>query len=156
MSSELQLDVCCLSCCGGDIWWTLTKERQACCCLQVELCDPCLSALCVPPWPKRCYINTLPFLSFPFLSNHTLALLWNGWYPHLAINAVWCRIWVSWLNALTTTQGRATASVRWTSRVSVLSNFVRASRVVAPVYLHSIHLSRVDRLFCAIHERVHP
>ena len=33
--------------------------------LQVKLCDPCLSALSVPPWPKRRYINTLPFLSFP-------------------------------------------------------------------------------------------
>jgi len=30
--------------------------------LQVELCDPCLSALSVPPWPKKRYINTLPFL----------------------------------------------------------------------------------------------
>ena len=64
MSSELQLDVCCLSCCGGAIWWTLSKERQAWCYLQVKLCDPCLSALSVPPWPKRRYINTLPFLSF--------------------------------------------------------------------------------------------
>jgi len=63
MSSELQLDVRCLSCCGGDIWWTLTKERQACYYLQVKLCDPCLSALSVPPWPKKRYINTLPFLS---------------------------------------------------------------------------------------------
>jgi len=34
--------------------------------LQVKLCDPCLSALSVPPWPKKCYINTVPFL--PFLS----------------------------------------------------------------------------------------
>ena len=25
LSSKLQLDVCCLSCCGGDIWWMLTK-----------------------------------------------------------------------------------------------------------------------------------
>jgi len=64
MSSELQLDVCCLSCCGGDIWWTLTKERQAWCYLKVKLCDPCLSTLRVPSWPKRRYINTLPFLSF--------------------------------------------------------------------------------------------
>ena len=40
-----------------------TKERQAWCCLQVKLCDPCLSALCVP-WCKTRYINTLPFLSF--------------------------------------------------------------------------------------------
>ena len=28
---------------GGAIWWTLTKERQAWCTLQVKLCDPCLS-----------------------------------------------------------------------------------------------------------------
>ena len=62
MSSELQLDVRCLSWCGGDIWWTLTKERQVWCYLQVKLCDPCLSALSVPPWPKKRYINTLPFL----------------------------------------------------------------------------------------------
>jgi len=30
--------------------------------LQVKLCDPCLSALSVPPWPKKHCINTLPFL----------------------------------------------------------------------------------------------
>jgi len=36
MSSELQLDVCCRSCCGGDIWWTHTKERQAWCYLQLK------------------------------------------------------------------------------------------------------------------------
>jgi len=66
ISSKLQLDVCCLSCCGGVIWWTLTKERQAWWCLQVKLCDPCLSALCVP-WCKRRYINTLPFLSFTYI-----------------------------------------------------------------------------------------
>jgi len=64
MSSELQLGVRCLSCCGGDIWRTLTKERHAWCYLQVKLGDPCLSALSVPPWPKKRYINTLPFLSF--------------------------------------------------------------------------------------------
>jgi len=28
--------------------------------LQVKLCDPCLRALSVPPWPKKRY--TLPFL----------------------------------------------------------------------------------------------
>jgi len=27
------------------IWWTLTKERQAWCNLQVKLCDPCLNVL---------------------------------------------------------------------------------------------------------------
>ena len=68
MSSELQLDVCCLSCCGGDIWWTLTKERQAWCCLRVKLCDPCLSALYVPWCKKALYkYSSFPFLSFPFL-----------------------------------------------------------------------------------------
>jgi len=43
---------------GSAIWRTLTKERQAWCCLQVKLCDPCLSALgvCVLKWR---YINTL-------------------------------------------------------------------------------------------------
>jgi len=35
--------------------------------LQVKMCDPCLSALSVPPWPKKRYINTLPFLSFDVL-----------------------------------------------------------------------------------------
>jgi len=64
MSSELQLDVCCRSCCGGDIWWTRTKERQAWCCLQVKPCDPCLSALCVP-WCKKALYK---YSSFPFLS----------------------------------------------------------------------------------------
>ena len=47
MSSKLKLDVCCLSGCGGAIWWTLTNERQAWCCLQAKQRDPCLSALCV-------------------------------------------------------------------------------------------------------------
>jgi len=64
MSSKLQLDVCCLSCCGGAIWWTLTKERQAWCYLQVKLCDPCLSALSVPPWPKKALYKYCSFLSF--------------------------------------------------------------------------------------------
>ena len=63
MSSKLQLDVCCLSCCGGAIWWTLTKERQAWWYLQVKLCDPCLSALCVP-WCKKALYK---YSSFPFL-----------------------------------------------------------------------------------------
>ena len=67
MSSELQLDAHCLSCCGGDIWWTLPMERQAWCYLQVKLCDPCLSALSVPSWPKKRYINTLPFLTLHYL-----------------------------------------------------------------------------------------
>ena len=41
-----------------------TKERQAWCCLQVKLCDPCLSALYVP-WCKKAlykYSSFLPFL----------------------------------------------------------------------------------------------
>ena len=67
MSSELQLDVCCRSCCGGDIWWTHTKERQAWCYLQVKLCDPRLSALSVVATIKALYKYT-SFLSFPFLS----------------------------------------------------------------------------------------
>ena len=41
-----------------------TKERQAWCCLQVKLCDPCLSALCVP-WCKKALYK---YSSFPFLS----------------------------------------------------------------------------------------
>ena len=39
-----------------------TKERQAWCCLQVKLCDPCLSALCVPGCKKALY----KYSSFPF------------------------------------------------------------------------------------------
>ena len=65
MSSELQLDVCCLGCCGGAIWWTHTKERQAWCYLQVKLCDPRLSALSVVATIKALYKYT-SFLSFPF------------------------------------------------------------------------------------------
>jgi len=65
MSSELQLDVRCLSCCGGAIWWTLTKERQAWRYLQVKLCDPCLSALSVPPLPTKALHK---YSSFPFLA----------------------------------------------------------------------------------------
>jgi len=76
MSSDLQLDVRCLSWCGGDIWWTLMKERQAWCYLQVKLCDPYLSALSVRPWPKKCYINTLPVL-FLFLYIGTLEVSSN-------------------------------------------------------------------------------
>jgi len=41
-----------------------TKERQAWCCLQVKLCDPCLSALDVPWCEKALYKCS----SFPFLS----------------------------------------------------------------------------------------
>ena len=41
-----------------------TKERQAWCCLQVKLCDPCLSALYVPWYEKALY----KYSSFPFLS----------------------------------------------------------------------------------------
>ena len=75
MCSELQLDVRCLSCCGGDIWWTIMKERQAWCYLQVKLCDPCLSDLSVPHWPKKCYINTLPFLSFQCCQQFAMVVL---------------------------------------------------------------------------------
>ena len=42
-----------------------TKERQAWCCLQVKLCDPCLSALCVP-WCKKALYKYSSF-PFPFL-----------------------------------------------------------------------------------------
>ena len=74
MSSKLQLDVCCLSCCGGAIWWMLTKERQAWCYLQVKLCDPCLSALCVP-WCKKALYK---YSSFPFSFRWGTDLLWMG------------------------------------------------------------------------------
>jgi len=45
----------------------IITERPAWCYLQVKLCDPCLSALSVPPWPKKRYINTLPFLTQPLI-----------------------------------------------------------------------------------------
>jgi len=67
MSSELQLDVRCLSCCGGDIWWTLTKERQAWCYLQVTVWS----------MPERFVRTSLAkkalykYSSFPFLYLHT-------------------------------------------------------------------------------------
>jgi len=73
MNSKLQLDICCLSCCGGAIWWTLKKERQAWCCLQVKLCDPCMSALCVP-WCKKALYKYSSFplclLCYQRTSNH--------------------------------------------------------------------------------------
>ena len=60
--------------CIRDRWWHLvsaTKERQAWCCLQVKLCDPCLSALCVPWCEKALYkYSSFPF-PFPFLFNYT-------------------------------------------------------------------------------------
>jgi len=64
MSSELQLDVHCLSCCGGDIWWTLTKERQACCYLQVKLWSMPERFECTTLTKKALY----KYSSFPFLS----------------------------------------------------------------------------------------
>jgi len=39
------------------------KALQAWCCLQVKLCDPCLSALCVP-WCEKALDK---YSSFPFL-----------------------------------------------------------------------------------------
>jgi len=51
----------------------LTKERQAWCCLQVKLCDPCLSALRVCVCTKMAHINPLPFFSFywnPYPKRH--------------------------------------------------------------------------------------
>ena len=44
---------------GGTIALLLQDHRT----MSTKLRDPCLSALSVPPWPKRRYINTLPFLS---------------------------------------------------------------------------------------------
>ena len=59
MSSELQLDVR-HHIQGGDIWWTLTKERQAWCNLQVNLCDPCFET-------KRCTKALYKYSFFPFI-----------------------------------------------------------------------------------------
>ena len=49
------------------------KERQAWCCLQVKLCDPCLSALCVPWCNKALY----KYSSFPFRTTSRTRLLVN-------------------------------------------------------------------------------
>ena len=42
------------------------KERQAWCCLQVKLCDLCLSALYVP-WCEKALYKYCSFPFFPFL-----------------------------------------------------------------------------------------
>ena len=52
-----------------------TNERQALCCLQVKLCDPCLSALCVP-WCKKALYKYSSF-PFPLLSVCLCLLLWK-------------------------------------------------------------------------------
>jgi len=51
---------------------TLTKERRAWCCLQVKLCDPCLSALgvCV-----RTKMALYKYSSFPFLYRYVCVCL---------------------------------------------------------------------------------
>ena len=45
------------------------------CYLQVKLCDPRLSALSVPPWPKKRYINTLPFLFLLLTPNYVYHIM---------------------------------------------------------------------------------
>jgi len=82
---KLQLDVCCLSC-GGTIWWMLTKERQAWCCLQVKLCDPCLSASRVCVHTKMALYKYSSFPSFPwnpyfhsFQNRRPLLIFGMGW-----------------------------------------------------------------------------
>ena len=64
MSSEIQLDVR-TTYSGGAIWWTLTKERQVWCNLQVKLCDPCLSALRWFVYHARRYTSALLLLYMP-------------------------------------------------------------------------------------------
>ena len=59
---------------GGAIWWTLTKERQTWCNLQVKLCDPCLSALWVCPRAKIALCKNCS-LSFSFLSQFFYSLI---------------------------------------------------------------------------------
>jgi len=88
MSSELQLDVCCRSCCGGDIWWTHTKERQAWCCLQLKLCDPCLSALYVPWCEKAPY----KYLSFPFSPVSRRSVGQDACCPVSSVTACWVHV----------------------------------------------------------------
>jgi len=92
MSSKLQLDVCCLSCCGGAIWWTLTKERQAWYCLQVKLCDPCLSALCVP-WCKKALYKYSSFPSFPYREGSGRGI--GGVVMFTDLRITWLTGWVS-------------------------------------------------------------
>ena len=67
---KLQLDICCISC-GGAVWWTLTKERRAWCCLQVKLCDPCLSALRVRVRTKMALYKYSSFLAV--INNWTIS-----------------------------------------------------------------------------------
>ena len=59
-----------------------TKERQAWCCLQVKLCDPCLSALYVPCCEKALY----KYSSFPF------SFLFNKLFFRLSIHALVVKI----------------------------------------------------------------
>jgi len=71
MSSELQLDVCHLN------WWwhCLVKAYevwQAWCSLQVNLCDPCLSALKWFVYHARRYTTDL--LYFTFITAHSPVL----------------------------------------------------------------------------------
>ena len=93
MSSELHLDVCC-RCCGGDIWGTHTKERQAWCYLQVKLCDPRLSALSVVATIKALYkyILTLPYLTLPCAVG-PLSVLSVLSYPICDVCALWPNGW---------------------------------------------------------------
>jgi len=85
MSSKVPLDVCCISCCGGAIWWTLTKETQAWCYLQVKLSDPYLSALCVP-WCKKALYK---YSSFTFLSGSRME---NGRLEETKIRSSWLSV----------------------------------------------------------------
>ena len=89
---KLQLDVCCLSC-GGAIWWTLTKERQAWCCLQVKLCDPCLSAfrVCV-----RTKMVLYKYTSFSFLLLLLLLLLVLMMMYYQSLNLLYMFPWKYW------------------------------------------------------------
>jgi len=57
-----------------------TKERQAWCCLQVKLCDPCLSALYVPWCEKALYKYS--FFPFPFLFGPGHTALYGNQLPN--------------------------------------------------------------------------
>ena len=95
----------CLSVSNFAIWWTLTKERQAWCRLQVKLCDPCLSDLCVP-WCKKALYKYSSF-HFPYCTQCDLdrrALSLCGIDPRLLIEvtkgrklskwSLYLRLWV--------------------------------------------------------------
>jgi len=72
---------------GGTIWWTLTKERQAWCNLQVKLRDTCLSAL----WLQHTKMTLYKSSSFPlcFISHqHKWLVTYQNGIPFTRSNVL--------------------------------------------------------------------